>query len=124
MISILSTKDEDLSSNETVVSLAKDLCMHIAATSPVCVSRDDVPADLISKEKDIAMAQAEGAPTSHRKNCCREVGKVFFRFLLIRAAFCKRPDSSVKDLLAKTSSELGTELSVGTFLRFQVGENS
>ena len=62
MISILSSTDEDHSSNDTDVSLAKDLCMHIAATSPVCVSRDDVPADLISKEKDIAMAQAEGKP--------------------------------------------------------------
>ena len=36
--------------------------MHIAATSPVCVSRDEVPADLVAKEKEIALAQAEGKP--------------------------------------------------------------
>jgi len=101
------------------------LCMHIAATSPVCVSRDDVPADLISKEKDIAMAQAEGKPPQAiEKIVAGKLEKYFSGSCLLEQPFVKDPDSSVKDLLAKTSSELGTELSVGTFLRFQVGENS
>ena len=125
MISIVSSTDEDYSSNDTVVSLAKDLCMHIAATSPVCVSRDDVPSELISKEKDIAMAQAEGKPPQAiEKIVAGKLEKYFSGSCLLEQPFVKDPDSSVKDLLAKTSSELGTELSVGTFLRFQVGENS
>ena len=125
MISILSSNEQDLSSNETAVSLAKDLCMHIAATSPVCVSRDDIPADLVSKEKDIAMAQAEGKPPQAvEKIVAGKLEKYFSGSCLLEQPFVKDPDSSVKDLLAKTSTELGAELTVGTFLRFQVGENS
>ena len=52
----------EVSSNDQVISMAKDLCMHVAATSPVCVSRDDVPAELVQKEMEIAQAQAEGKP--------------------------------------------------------------
>ena len=44
--------------------------MHIAATSPVCISRDDVPSDLVEKEKEIAQAQAAGKTfASNRENC-------------------------------------------------------
>jgi len=125
MISILSSNEQDLSSNETAVSLAKDLCMHIAATSPVCVSRDDIPTDLVSKEKDIAMAQAEGKPPQAvEKIVAGKLEKYFSGSCLLEQPFVKDPDSSVKDLLAKTSTELGAKLTVGTFLRFQVGENS
>lgn len=125
MISILSSNDLDLSSNQTAISLAKDLCMHIAATSPVCVSRNEVPEDLVSKEKDIAMAQAEGKPPQAiEKIVAGKLEKYFSGSCLLEQPFVKDPDSSVKDLLVKSSSEIGAELSVGTFLRFQVGENS
>ena len=52
----------DVASDAKVLSLAKDLCMHVAATSPVCVSREDIPEELVAKEKDIANSQAEGKP--------------------------------------------------------------
>ena len=45
---------ENVSKLDEIKLLAKDLCMHIAATSPVCISRDDVPSDLVEKEKEIA----------------------------------------------------------------------
>ena len=60
MVSI-GSDSADVSSSEQVATLAKDICMHIAATSPVCVSREEVPAGLVQK-KEIAQAQAEGKP--------------------------------------------------------------
>ena len=125
MISIVSGDQQDLSSNDAVITLAKDLCMHIAATSPVCVSRDDIAEELVSKEKDIAMAQAEGKPPQAvEKIVAGKLEKYFAASCLLEQPFVKDPDTSVKDLLAKTSSEVGSELSVGTFLRFQVGESN
>ena len=56
----VSSDSSDVAGNEQVVSMARDICMHIAATSPVCVSREEVPSELIEKEKEIANAQAEG----------------------------------------------------------------
>jgi elongation factor Ts len=125
MISIVSGDQQDLSSNDAVITLAKDLCMHIAATSPVCVSRDDIAEELVSKEKDIAMAQAEGKPPQAvEKIVAGKLEKYFAASCLLEQPFVKDPDTSVQDLLAKTSSEVGSELSVGTFLRFQVGESN
>ena len=43
-------------------SFVKDLCLHVAAVNPICISRDEVPADLIEKEREIAASQAEGKP--------------------------------------------------------------
>ena len=125
MISIECSGENNISSNENVISLAKDLCMHIAATSPVCVSREDVPESLLSKEKDIAMAQAEGKPPQAvEKIVTGKLEKYFSTSCLLEQPFVKDPDSSVKELLAKVSSEIEGELSVGNFLRFQVGESS
>ena len=125
MISIVSDDQQDLSSNDAVITLAKDLCMHIAATSPVCVSRDDIAEELVSKEKDIALAQAEGKPPQAvEKIVAGKLEKYFAASCLLEQPFVKDPDTSVKDLLAKTSSDVGSELSVGTFLRFQVGESN
>lgn len=125
MISILHADQQELVGNQTVATLAKDLCMHIAATSPACVSREDIAVDLVSKEKEIALAQAEGKPPQAiEKIVAGKLEKFFAASCLLEQPFVKDPDSTVKDLLAKTSSEIGSDLSVGQFLRFQVGENN
>ena len=88
--------------------------MHIAATSPVCVSREDVPESLLSKEKDIAMAQAEGKPPQAvEKIITGKLEKYFSTSCLLEQPFVKDPDSSVKFtcFLAKNSSEIEGELS-------------
>ena len=70
----------EVHANELVVSMAKDICMHIAATSPVCVSRDEVPSELVDKEKEIAQAQAEGKPPQAvEKIISWQVGEILCR---------------------------------------------
>ncbi len=125
MVSLVSSDGQDLGSNNQLISLAKDICMHIAATSPVCVSRDDIPEDLVSKEKDIALAQAEGKPPQAvEKIVAGKLEKYFSTSCLLEQPFVKDPDSSVLNLLSNISSELGSDIKVGTFLRFQVGEEN
>ena len=109
--------------SENVKLLAKDLCMHIAATSPVCVSRDEVPADLVAKEKEIALAQAEGKPPQAIEKIVQgKLDKYFANSCFLEQSFVKDPDHSIKGLLEKTGKEIGAELSVEKFVRFQVGE--
>ena len=125
MVSLVSSDGQDLGSNNQLISLAKDICMHIAATSPVCVSRDDRSEDLVSKEKDIALAQAEGKPPQAvEKIVAGKLEKYFSTSCLLEQPFVKDPDSSVLNLLSNISSELGSDIKVGTFLRFQVGEEN
>ena len=97
--------------------------MHIAATSPVCVSRDEVPADLVAKEKEIALAQAEGKPPQAIEKIVQgKLDKYFSNSCFLEQPFVKDPDHSIKGLLEKTGKEIGAELSVEEFVRFQVGE--
>ncbi|MDG0963840.1 MAG: translation elongation factor Ts [Opitutales bacterium] len=119
----LGSSSSDAANNENVKSLAKDLCMHIAATSPVCVSREEVPADLVAKEKEIALAQAEGKPPQAIEKIVQgKLDKYFSNSCFLEQPFVKDPDHSIKGLLEKTGKEIGAELSVEKFVRFQVGE--
>ena len=105
--------------------MAKDLCMHIAATSPVCVSRDDVPSDLVNKEKDIALAQAEGKPAQAIEKIVQgKLEKYFSTACLLEQPFVKDPDQSIGKLVESVSKESGISLKVQQFVRFQVGEDS
>ena len=121
----LGCQSAEISANSQAVSVAKDLCMHIAATSPVCVSRDDVPSDLVDKEKDIALAQAEGKPPQAvEKIVSGKLDKYYAGVCLLEQPFVKNPDQSVQQLINELSKEVGTELKVEKFLRFQVGEGA
>ena len=115
----------DVHSNELVVSMAKDICMHIAATSPVCVSRDEVPSELVDKEKEIAQAQAEGKPPQAvEKIISGKLEKYFSGVSLLEQPFVKNPDQSIQQFVDQVGKEIGSQLKVEKFLRFQVGDNS
>ncbi|MEJ6523790.1 MAG: translation elongation factor Ts, partial [Opitutales bacterium] len=109
----LGTSTSESANSTDVRALAKDLCMHIAATSPVCVSRDDIPAELVSKEKEIAIAQAEGKPPQAIEKIVQgKLDKYFSNSCFLEQPFVKDPDHSIKGLLEKTGKEIGAELTV------------
>ena len=122
LVSLTSDSNEDLK-DDAVIAMTKDLCMHIAATSPVCVSRDDVPADLVAKERDIAVAQAEGKPPQAiEKIVSGKLDKYFSTSCLLEQPFVKNPDQSIGELVESVAKESGLSLKVEKFIRFQVGE--
>ena len=97
--------------------------MHIAATSPVCVSREDVPEELVAKEREIATAQAEGRPPQAIDKIVQgKLNKYFSNSCFLEQPFVKDPDHSINQLLESTGMEIGAELTVEKFVRFQVGE--
>ena len=119
----LGTSTTEAANSENVQLLAKDLCMHIAATSPVCVSRNDVPEELVAKEKEIAKAQAEGKPPQAIEIIVQgKLDKYFSNSCFLEQSFVKDPDHSIQGLLTSTGKEIGAELTVEKFVRFQVGE--
>jgi len=99
--------------------LAKDIAMHIAASKPVCVSADQVPAELIDKEKEIFSAQAaeSGKPADIiEKMVSGRINKFLKEITLLGQPFVKDPDSTIEKLLK------GKGASVSSFNRFEVGE--
>ena len=100
-------------------ALAKDIAMHVAASKPVCVSADDVPQDVIDKEKDIYSAQAaeSGKPADIvEKMVMGRINKFLKEITLLGQPFVKDPDVTVEKLLKDASAV------VESFYRMEVGE--
>jgi elongation factor Ts len=115
------------SSQPAVVALAKDVAMHIAAASPICVAREDVPAEMVEHEMGIYKAQAEGSGKPgaiQEKIATGRLEKFYKEVCLIEQAFVKDPDKSVEQLVAETSKAIGIPLTVVSFDRFVLGETS
>ena len=82
--------------------LGKDLAMHIAASKPLCVAKDGVPADVVAKEREIYTAQAQesGKPAAIiAKMVEGRVGKFLAEVTLLGQPFVKNPDETVEKLL-------------------------
>jgi len=100
-------------------NLAKDIAMHIAASQPVCISADEVPKELIEKEKEIFSAQAadSGKPAEIiEKMVAGRIKKYLKEITLIDQSFVKNPDITVAQLLKDSNA------AVVRFTRFEVGE--
>lgn len=100
-------------------ALGKDIAMHIAASKPVCVSRDQVPADLLAKEREIYTAQAaeSGKPANIVEKMVEgRITKYLAEVTLVGQAFVKDPDMTVEKLLASKGAK------VNAFQMFVVGE--
>jgi len=99
--------------------LAKDIAMHVAASKPVCVSADQVPADLLDKEREIFAAQAaeSGKPAEiMEKMVDGRIRKYLNEVTLLGQSFVKDPDQTVEKLLKSAGAE------VKQFVRYEVGE--
>ena len=99
--------------------LAKDIAMHIAASKPVCVSAEQVPADLLEKEREIFAAQAaeSGKPAEIMEKMVEgRIRKYLNEVTLVGQAFVKDPDQTVGKLLESADA------AVSEFVRFEVGE--
>jgi len=115
---------EDILGNDDFKALVKDITLHIAASAPVSVSRDEVDPELVAKEKAIAEEQAEGKPPQAIENIVNgKLNKFFATNCLLEQGFVKNPDVSIKDHVAAVGQALGDEITVSNFLRFQVGES-
>lgn len=103
-------------------SLCRDLCLQIAAASPICVGREDVPEEDLQKEREIAVSQAEGKPPpAVQKIVEGKLEKYYSTVCLLDQPFVKNPDQTIKDLLTQQISKLGENLVVRRFVRYQIG---
>ncbi len=100
-------------------TLGKDIAMHIAASRPICVAEDNVPAETLEKEKEILIAQAEGSGKPMEiieKMVEGRMKKYLAEITLVGQPFVKDPDQTVGQLLKSAGAE------VTSFIRYEVGE--
>lgn len=110
---------------EDFQSLVKDIAMQIAAMNPTYISKDDVPVEVIEKEREILRAQAlnEGKPEKIvEKIVDGRLSKFYQENCLLEQPFVKEQDMSVGDLLVDRIAKIGENISVRRFARFVLGE--
>jgi elongation factor Ts len=105
--------------------LVKDVSMHIAAANPQWVRPEEVPTDVIAKEKEIAIAQlqASGKPAAMLEKIAEGKLKKFYEDnCLLNQVFVKDPSKTVEQLLKESIATLGENMTIRRFARFVLGE--
>ena len=109
--------------NDGFREFVKDITLHIAAANPSFVSREQVPAAVIEKERDIARGQVLNKPAAVIEKIVEgKIDKFYSTICLMEQGFIKNPDLTIKDLVTAKISELGENIVIRRFTRYQVGE--
>lgn len=107
-----------------VKAFAKDMCMQIAAAKPMCITPDQLPADYVKKEEEIAREQLlkAGKPAAMLdKIMAGKLEKVYGEVCLLKQQYVKDDKRRVEDLLNDLIAKLGEKIVIKRFARFQVG---
>jgi len=107
-------------------SFAKDIAMQIAATNPVSVDREGLPAETLEREGEIYATQAKesGKPEKVIEKIVEGKMKKFYsEVCLLEQAFVKDPDNSIQDLVNDLMAKTGENVTISRFARFQLGES-
>ncbi len=113
-----------VSKSDMFKDFAKDIAMHIAASNPIALKREEITADLIARETEIFKKQAldSGKPENIvDKIVSGKIDKYFSEVSLMEQKFVKNPDLSIQDLLTELISKIGENITIKRFARFQVG---
>jgi elongation factor Ts len=105
-------------------TFAKDVAMHIAAVNPLALSREEVPAEVLQREKDIYINQAleSGKPQQIvEKMVGGKVEKYLAEICLLEQKYVKNDQLTIQDLLNELVAKMGENISIKKFARFQIG---
>src|SRR4051812_32719658 len=108
--------------NDEFRAFVKDLCLQIAAASPLYVSREEVSEAEVTKERDIAAAQVQGKPPAAVQKIVEgKLDKYYATVCLVDQPFVKQPEKTVKELLTHLIAKIGENIQIRRFVRYQVG---
>ena len=121
----LNCETDFVANTDDFLQLGNDIAMHIAATGPLGVDSNDISDDVISKEKEIYLEQANSSnkPANIIEKMVEGRIKKFYKEnVLIEQEFVKDPNKTIKDIITDTIGKLGENIVVSRFERFQLGD--
>lgn len=108
--------------NDDFRAFVKDLCLQIAAASPLYVSREEVPEADLQSERDIAAAQVQGKPPAAVQKIVEgKLEKFYSTVCLVDQPFVKLPEKTVKDMITEKIAKIGENIQIRRFVRYQLG---
>ena len=123
MIEVAASKPEAVA-NPALKTFAQDVALHIAAMNPMAISSDQIPADVVSKEKEILTAknlESGKKPEMIEKIVDGQIRKFLAENCLMDQSFVKNPDLKVSELAKNVGKEIGADVTIKRFVRFELG---
>lgn len=121
----LSSETDFVSGNEAFKTLAYDIAMHVAASRPEFVKREDVSEDALSRAKEVLQKEVEGKPKEMQEKILEgKLNSYFAEKILLEQPFIKNPDQTVKNLIESAIQKFGEKIEVTRFVRFAAGNRS
>lgn len=119
----LNCETDFVAKNDVFQQFLKDLCMQVAATKPIAVKREDIPAHIIEEQKKIFMEDAKGKPENiAEKITLGKIENFYKEKCLLEQTFIKDTTKTIKDLLIANIAKIGENIKINRFARFEVGE--
>ena len=111
--------------NEEFQALVKDVALQIAAANPIYIQRENVPAEIIEREKNVYLGQAkemDKPEAAWDKIIQGKLEKFYQEQCLVEQSFIKDPNSTIKEMLTEKIAKLGENISIARFTRYQLGQ--
>tara|TARA_B100001750_G_scaffold222113_1_gene211258 strand:- start:6 stop:602 length:597 start_codon:yes stop_codon:yes gene_type:complete len=121
----LNCETDFVANTDDFLQLGNDIAMHIAATGPLGVDSSDISEDVINKEREIYLEQANSSNKPENiveKMVEGRIKKFYKENVLIEQEFVKDPNKTIKDIITDTIGKLGENIVVSRFKRFQLGD--
>lgn len=121
----VNSETDFVAKNNEFKDFVKDMAMQVAAANPKFVKREDVPEEVVERERHVLIQQAmnEGKPEHIAEKMVEgRMGKFFEQICLLDQQFIKDSDKKVSDVLNELISKIGENLVIRRFVRFEVGE--
>ena len=122
----LNCETDFVANTDDFKALAKDLALHVASMAPMAVSPDEIPAEIVARERAVYLEQvnAEGKPDHIADKIVEgKLNKFFKQNVLLAQPFVKDSDKTIEELITEVSARTGEKIEVARFCRMKVGES-
>jgi elongation factor Ts len=118
---LLACETDFVSKNEEFVAMARDIAMHVAATDPKFISKDELPADALEKAKEVFAPELEGKPEEMKAKIMQgKLDSYFKDQVLMEQDFVKNPDTTIAEMVSGGVQKFGENIQVAKISRVSV----
>lgn len=118
---MLACETDFVSKNEEFIALAKDIAMHVAASTPTYISKDELPEDAIEKAKEVFAPELEGKPEDMKEKIMEgKLSSYFKDQILLEQDYIKNPDQTIGEMVSGAVQKFGENVSIAQISRISV----
>jgi len=118
---LLSSETDFVSKNEEFIALARDIAMHVAATDPKFITKEEVPVETIEKAKEVFAAEVADKPADmQEKIMAGKLASYFKDQILLEQDFIKNPEQTISDMVTGAVQKFGENVSIAQISRVSV----